>query len=251
MKNLGKVLLIGVFLMSGLHTMAQEDADRSPLLPKEGDIGVSFVATGLIDNLEFSSFNTDLGQNILFGKYYLKDDMVLRLGFGFTLNSANRETADSVGVTLVKTDSSASNYLLNFSGGIEKHFSPTKRLDPYIFSQLDLTFIGKTKAEANSSTESKAGTARTERTIKQDGGIAFGISAGGGFNYFLAERFSVGMELALRIMYASEGGTITDNLVSTPINGSPTTTFISREDQLNVTQINTDANATINLSYFF
>lgn len=252
MKNLLKGLLIAILSISSLTNIAQEsDNDVNPRMPQEGDFGVSILIDGLIDNIQLNSFKTELGQNLLFGKYYLKNDMALRLGFGLTLNSASRETADSVGITLVKTDSSASNYLLNFSGGIEKHFNPTSRLDPYVFTQLDITFIGKTKAEINSSTESSAGVARTERTIKQDGGVAFSLSGGGGFNYFLAQRFSVGMELAFRLTYASEGGTITDNTVNTPINGSASTNFISREDKINVTQINTATNALINLSYFF
>ena len=116
---------------------------------------------------------------------------------------------------------------------------------------MDLTFIGKQKLDINSSTSSKAGTSRSERAIKADGGIAFGIAAGGGFNYFLAEKFSIGAELALQITYSSVGGTITDNQVITPINGSSTSTFISREDKLNQTDIGVSPQALINLSYFF
>lgn len=238
--------------MTIFSTIAQDSSkvDNS-LYPKAGDVGVSILVDGLIDNIKFNSASNDYGQNILFAKYYLKNDLALRLGFGFSLNSAKRSTADSVGVTLVKRDSSTSQYLFNISGGAEKHFIGTKRLDPFVFSQIDLTFIGKTNTDINNSTESKAGTAKSERTIKEDGGIAFGLSFGGGFNYFLAQNFSLGAELALKINYSSVGGTISDNTVNTPINGNATSTFITREDQTNNTKIGVQPNALINLSYFF
>lgn len=221
------------------------------LKPKAGDFGVSILVNGLIDNVNLESFDNQYGQNILLGKYYLKDDFVLRIGFGFDLDYAKRELADSVGTTLVKRDSSFSQYRINIGGGIEKHFSGSKRLDPYVFSQLDLTFIGKSTGKINTSIESKAGTDRTERTIKADGGIGFGLTTGGGFNYFLAPRFSLGTELGLQIFYSSVGGKITDNTVNTPLNGSSTTTFISRDDQTNEAMIDVQPNAIINLSYFF
>ena len=244
-------LFVLAFLIFSLSIKAQEEKGRSPLFPKEGDFGASILIDGLIDNVNLSSVSNNYGQNILFAKYYLKDDLVARLGLGFTVNSASRETADSVGLSQIRTDSSASRFFINISGGIEKHLSGTKRLDPYVFSQLDLTFIGKQKLDINSSTSSKAGASRSERAIKADGGIAFGIAAGGGFNYFLAEKFSIGAELALQITYSSVGGTITDNQVITPINGSSTSTFISREDKLNQTDIGVSPQALINLSYFF
>ncbi len=251
MKNLIKVSLIVICLFSSFISFSQGENERSPLLPKAGDFGVSLLVDGLIDNVQLNSFSTTYGQNILFGKYYYTDDLVVRFGFGLDVNSASRTTADSVGLTLVKTDSSVNNFVLNFSGGVEKHFNSTKRLDPYVFAQLDITFVGKTNAEINSSTESAAGISRTERTIKQDGGIGFGITGGGGFNYFLAERFSVGAEVAFQIQYVSEGGTISDNIVNTPINGQASTIVNSREDQINGTIIGVQPNAMINLSYFF
>jgi len=152
---------------------------------------------------------------------------------------------------LVEQDSTFSNYLINVSAGIEKHLLPTKRLDPFIFAQLDLTFLGKTNGEINTNTTTSAGTARTERTIKQDGGLGIGLQAGGGLNYFISPRLSLGTELALRFQYISEGGTISDNTIFTPVNGSSTSDFSTREDQISTTELNVKPNAQINISYFF
>jgi len=221
------------------------------LLPQKGNLGVSLLVDGLIDNLTLQSNENELGENILFAKYYLENDLVLRMGFGLNIISANRTTSDSVSVTLVERDSSASRYLINISGGAEKHLKSSKRLDPFIFSQVDLTFIGKTNVEINATTTSSAGVAKDERTIKQDGGFGIGLQLGGGFNYFLAKRFSLGAELSMRLQYVTEGGTITDNQIITPVNGSSTSNFISREDQQNQTTVNVEPNALINISYFF
>lgn len=251
MKRIKYSSLVLILFLTFQATAQDSTYQSGALYPKKGDFGASIIVDGLLDNIQLRSQNNDFGQNLLFAKYYLEDDLVLRMGFGLKVQSQKRETADSLGQTLVNRDSSASQYFINFSGGIEKHLQGGKRLDPYLFGQLDLTFIGKTNAEVNSSTSSAAGTATTERTIKADGGIALGIIAGGGFNYFVAPKFSLGAEMGLRITYSSEGGTITDNTVDTPINGNSTTTFITRDDKLNTTLIDVQPNVLINLSYFF
>lgn len=220
-------------------------------LPQQGDWGASILIDGLIDNINLRANQNEYGQNILFAKYYIKDRLVLRTGLGLNVNRYKREMSDSVGSNLEETDSLINSYLINISAGIEKHFTPGKRLDPFIFAQMDLTFIGKNNIEVENRVISSVGTGTSSRTIKQDGGIAFGLQLGGGFNYFLAKRFSLGAELALRIQAASVGGTVSDNLIVNPINGSPTSDFNTREDQINETSIDVRPNALLNLSYFF
>lgn len=219
--------------------------------PKKGDWGTSIVVNGLIDNINLASNKNEYGSNILFARHYLKEDLVLRMGFGLTINSETKTTADSVGNTLVEVENSKSNYLLNFSGGLEKHLAQSNRLDPYLFGQLDLTFIGKTNEETDTKETSGAGTASTVRTIKEDGGIAFGLGGGIGFNYFLATRLSIGSEIGFGLQVVSLGGTVSDNEVVTPINGSSSTTFTSREDKTTTVNVDVKPNALINISYFF
>ncbi len=254
MKFIGRNTLSVLMVLISISAFSQDSSNTyssSPLFPKAGDVGVSLVFDGLLDNLSLGSVTNEIGQNILFVKYYLEDDLVLRLGFGVSVNSYKRSTADSIGVSLVETDSSFSNYLINISGGIEKHLRPTKRLDPFIFSQLDITFIGKTNGEINSRQTSTAGTNKINRTIKQDGGIGIGLQIGGGLNYFVAQRFSIGTELALRLLYVKEGGTISDNTIFTSSNGVTTSDFNTREDQINLIDLGVQPNAQLNISYFF
>ncbi|MEQ8623750.1 MAG: hypothetical protein RJQ00_08065 [Vicingaceae bacterium] len=245
---------VAILLTSSFYSVAQDSTkayESSKFFPKARDIGVSLVVDGLIDNISLESNSNELGQNLLFVKYYLEDDLALRLGFGVNFNRYKRQKADSVGLALVEEDSTFSNYFINVSAGIEKHLMPTKRLDPFIFAQLDLTFIGKTNGEINRNETTSAGTARTQRTIKQDGGLGIGLQAGGGFNYFISPRFSLGTELAVVFQYAKEGGTISDNTIFTPVNGSSTSDFITREDQIDVAVLDVKPNAQLNISYFF
>jgi len=253
--NVQKYLLaLSIFFCFSIGSFAQDSTSTytsSEYFPKAGDVGVSLLFDGLIDNISLGSNTNEYGQNLLFVKYYLEDDVALRLGFGLNVNSYKRQQADSVGLALVEQDSTFSNFNINVSAGIEKHLMPTKRLDPFIFAQLDLTFIGKTNGEINLNETTSAGTARTQRTIKQDGGLAVGLQAGGGLNYFLTKRLSLGTELALRFQYVKEGGTISDNTLFTPVNGNNTSDFTSREDQVNTADVGVRPNAQLNISYFF
>lgn len=252
MKLLSSLFSIVLLSLITIQTSAQSDKnEKVDLLPKKGDFGASIVVNGLIDNIRLTSNFNNYGQNILFAKYYLEDDLALRGGFGISVNSVKRESADSSGVFLIEVDSSRSNYNVNISGGIEKHLTASKRLDPFVFAQIDLTFIGKTKTDSERRIISTAGTNTTTREITADGGLAFGLQAGGGFNYFLGQRFSIGSELALRLQYVKLGGTTSDNTTVKAGNVSTTSSFVSREDITKTTTINVQTDLLINVSYFF
>jgi len=253
------IALLTVFLMLGFQAKAQVESsdesksstERHEFMPVQGDLGVTLLLSGLIDDIQLQSPEIELGQNILFVRYYLEDDLSLRLGFGLDLDNYSRETADSVGLSLFRVDSSTNRFTMNISAGVEKHLKSTNRLDPYVFSQLNLTFIGKENTEVTESQTIAAGTARNNRTIKRDGGIGIGLVAGGGMNYFLAPRFSIGTEIGLIFQYSSIGGTITDNSIVTSIGGATNSDFNRSEDQVDRTEINVQTNALINISYFF
>jgi hypothetical protein len=248
------LLLISLFFAINQASAQEVEAQESEfqtLFPRSGDFGLSLQLSGLIDKISLGTFDNNYGNNIIFGKYYISDKKVLRLGFGLDILAQKRERVDSVGQTLVESDSSASQYFINISFGYEQHLSASRRLDPYLFGQIDLTFIGKHNINKEERTTSGAGTASIKDEIKEDGGLAFGLSAGGGFNYFLAERFSIGVELALQIQYIKEGGTISETRTVNPINGNPVVVINSRENLLKTTDIGVRPQAIIQLSYFF
>lgn len=246
MKNIVSVLIALSITTSVFSQEAKKD-----FLPKAGQFGTSIVLNGLIDNINFTTTNNTYGQNILFGKYYIQDDLVLRAGFGFNLTKVVKEIADSSGVLLVEEDSLRRSFNLNFSVGIEKHLTTSNRLDPFVFAQIDITAIGKTKIESELREISTVGTGTTNREIIRDGGVAFGLNAGAGFNYFLAKNFSVGSEVFIGLQYVSVGGGVSDNTNITTAGGINSSTFESKEDITKTTNFNVIPQAQINLSYFF
>ena len=241
-------LFVTAILFSILSTAQNTDKD---LLPKKGDFGTSIIVSGLIDNINLSPNKSSYGQNVLFAKYYLEDDLVLRVGLGFNVSRSVSESSDSSGLFLNEVDSMRRNSSMNVSIGIEKHLTNNKRLDPYLFGQLDLSFIGKSKTETDVRQISTIGTASNNREVIRDGGFAIGVNAGGGFNYFLAKNFSVGSEVYLGLQYVSIGGGISDNTTNTTAGGNRSSTFNSREDITKTTNLNVAPTAEINFSYFF
>ena len=249
---MNKLKSITVLLLSCLISFsALAQNDEIDFLPKKGDVGVSIVVNGLIDNISLSTNTNSYGQNVLFTRYYVADDLVLRTGFGLNLDRTAGESADSSGALLIETDSLRRSCRVNVSAGIEKHLTSNRRLDPYIFSQLDISLIGKTKNEVENRQISTVGTNLTNQEEIRDGGFALGLNLGGGFNYFLAKNFSVGSELYFGIQYVSLGGGITNNTTNTTPSGNRTSTFDSREELSKTTTIRVDPTAQINFSYFF
>ncbi|MDA9782816.1 hypothetical protein N9B55_00240 [Vicingaceae bacterium] len=249
MNRLKSIAIILTSFFLSFSVLAQDTTKY--FLPKAGDFGASIVVNGLINNINLSTNNNTYGQNILFAKYYLKDDLALRTGLGFKLNRTLRESADSAGALLVEVDSLRRSFSVNVSIGIEKHLTANKRLDPFVFGQLDISMIGKSRNEIENRQTSTFGTASTEREIIRDGGFALGLNLGGGFNYFLAKNFSAGTELYLGFQYVSVGGGITDNTTNTTAGGTRMSTFDSRDDISKTTVLNVNPTAQINFSYFF
>jgi hypothetical protein len=241
-------LFAAAVLFSIISTAQNTEND---FLPKKGDFGTSILVSGLIDNINLSPNKSSYGQNILFAKYYLEDDLALRVGLGFSLSRSVSESSDSSGLFLNEVDSMRRSSSMNVSIGIEKHLTDNRRLDPYVFGQLDLSFIGKSKTETDVRQISTIGTASNNREVIRDGGFAIGVNAGAGFNYFLAKNFSVGSEVYLGLQYVSLGGGISDNTTNTTAGGNRSSTFNSREDITKTTNLNVAPTAEINFSYFF
>jgi len=220
-------------------------------LPIAGDMGASIVLDGLINNIKLGSKSSPFGNNLLFGRYYYENDKAFRLGFGLDLQNTSRNQADSVGMNLVEQDSSFNNYSISISFGLEKHLNSSSRLDPYIAADIALAFIGKNVTEIERREHSAAGISRMERKITEDGGLGFALIGSLGFNYFLAQNFSIGSELGIGFDVIRRGGTTTDNTVNTPINGTASADYMVRKDKTTKVNIGVKPSASIHLSYFF
>ena len=82
MKRLSRLFSITLLLFFTFQAAAQsEQKETINFLPKAGDLGASIIVDGLLDNIRLTSNTNNYGQNILFAKYYLKDDIAIRGGF--------------------------------------------------------------------------------------------------------------------------------------------------------------------------
>jgi len=84
MRTQSKLLTISILLLSAFYSVAQDSTktyESSKFFPKAGDIGASIIVDGLIDNINLESNSNEVGQNLLFIKYYL--DSIGRTGFYF------------------------------------------------------------------------------------------------------------------------------------------------------------------------
>lgn len=234
-----KTTLLLMFCAFGTSLFAQDDENKSePLKPEQGTIGIGFDISGLA-SVAFSNWNDSgnglssamlalptsgptinamyvsdiVPQQMLFGRYYLSQDVALRLGLG--INSTNRTVSETVfaGPDTFQTETVSETTLKAFSFGvgvgIEKHFmTEAKRLDPY--GGLHFTFASLGKINMTSSTDVNQPDTLIDSFTKYEanlaGGTAFGVNLLAGFNYFFSDNFSLGAEVGWGFQSVNMGG---------------------------------------------
>jgi hypothetical protein len=246
MKKVAFILLALIVSTSTLR--AQEEETFKPV---EGDWGILLNINGLIDNINLSNTTSPINTTVITGKYYLSDTKVLRVDFGPSIRSFKESKEDSIGNSLRGIDSTYKKSSFYLAVGMEKHFTGTKRLDPYIAGQIGLGFIGKTKREQEIREVSSIGTDLTTITYEKDGGFAIGLTATAGFNYFVAKNFALGAEYSFGYNFQKEGGNFSLVEQVNPISGSPSSDVQKGKSQVNTNSFVAEGNARILLSYYF
>jgi hypothetical protein len=148
-------------------------------------------------------------------------------------------------------DSTESRFDFSISVGYEKHLGTARRLDPFIGGELLIGRIGGTKIDASTDITDVTGTEKIQQITQIDGGFNFGLNFIAGFNYFFAERISIGAEINLGYMFASSGGDISDSRVTTPVSGAEVTSFSSSKNKASSKGFNVNSTAGLMLSFFF
>lgn len=237
----------------GISSYAQESND---LKSRDTDWGFVLNLTGLVENISLTTGTDVNNNNSILVKHHLTDDRVLRLGVGLkSINNTNsREdsiTLSSGNRALQTIDSTETRSDFAFSVGLEKHFSGTRRLDPYIAGEMVIGRIGSTKLDVDIDETDVTGTGKVRRTVQQDGGVNFGLNVIAGFNYFIAERVSLGAEVNLGYVYNSSGGDQSESVVNTPVSGTETASFTSSKNQTSSRGFIVNSTAGITFSFFF
>ncbi len=247
-----KLILSFAFI---LITMLTVNAQQDTLKSRDGDWGFVLNLTGLINNISIGNVTDGNTNNAILAKHHLTNDKVLRLGLGLKSVSNNTFTADSVNITagraLQEVDSTERRFDFSISAGIEKHLGTTRRLDPYVGGELAIGRIGATKIDANTDISDATGTRTIARVIQRDGGFNFSLNAIAGFNYFFAERISLGAEFSLGYVYSAVGGDESESLVDTPVSGSQVSTFIDRKAKSSSKGFAVNSTAGLMLSFYF
>ncbi len=193
------------------------------ILPQEGDFGLGVNATPFLNYLG-NSFNNSTGnstafdflssEQMIFGKYFLADDLAVRgsLRFAsnsFTENNYVNDDASTSPEVFVQDSRTTVNHFYGISGGIEKRRGEG-RLQGYYGGELMLAWsrndlnqsYGNVMSGTNptptttSDFNSGAASAQGTRMLSEVGGNSFLVHLRGvaGIEYFFAPRISIGGE---------------------------------------------------------
>lgn len=201
-----KVLLTAAAVMTFGLMSAQEET-TSAYKPVKGTIATEVALIGGLNNADF-----DLNSGALKFRYFLKDDMALRLGLG--LNSNKTEDVNNANPANIETTiRKNSNTLLNL--GIEKHFAGSERLSTYAGADLLIGFNGASYeytengySEEQDATDLNGNNAST----------SFGVRVLTGADYYITKKVFLGVEAGLNFMSEK----FKDNTITQT--GSPTVT---------------------------
>lgn len=192
----------------GAHAQSDHDGpvtatyfESDKLKPSAGNFSTEFGLIGGILNSELEL--TDGAKGQLKFRYFLKDDLALRLGanIGFATDKVNiyGNDEDEVGTFTEKQ----STVLINL--GIEKHFAGTRRLSPYVGGDI---LIGTTQMRAES--EDSDGDFYDEGLnieVKGPGTFSFGVRGVVGADFYIAKHVFIGAEAGLGFQINKAGKT--------------------------------------------
>ncbi|MGJ7031873.1 hypothetical protein [Niabella hirudinis] len=205
-----KKILLSIF---SLALVAGANA-QSEIKPNQGDVTTEFGLSGGVLNSNFEL--TEQG-NLLRFRYFAKETLAFRLGFGLSSYKNIKNLYDINDDSRKGTyKTSETDFLLNL--GVEKHFAGTERLSPYVGGDLLLSVAGK-KNEFSDAT--MGGTAYQENnsgSVKGPGSLGFGVRAVVGADYYIAKRVFLGAEAGFGFLNTKKGKTTIE------VNDEPTVT---------------------------
>lgn len=202
-----KKILMTVALAATALVSAQAQSEFKPLA---GSVTTDFslFANGIFNQTESPvALGSHAGVNagLIKGRYFLQDNIALRLSLGLNNSSSTQKTTDPV------TEATTKSNVFTFGLGLEHHFGGTDRLSPYIGAEL---FLGS----ATGSTKSVNSAATT--ISKNAPRFVFGGDLLLGADYYVAPHVYLGVEAGLELLHASTGKTST---TVTPAGGTATT----------------------------
>ncbi|EKT4551853.1 outer membrane beta-barrel protein [Flavobacterium psychrophilum] len=203
-----KVLLTAIAVFAFGFANAQENNSYKP---KKESITTEVGLTGGLNNANF-----DLSTGVLKFRYFLKDDLALRAGFG--LGSKKQETITGPDVNPTTTTLKNSNTQINL--GVEKHFAGSDRLSTYAGVDLLIGFKGASKnvAEQNGNYQNTTGA----NGAGAKAGNFFGLRLLTGADYYIAKKVFLGVEIGLDIVTSKDKDIDVETKIGSAVVNSPT-----------------------------
>ena len=162
-------------------------------------------------------------------RYFLADDMALRLNLGITTSSSSSDYAENSTDTaeIGTLDRSSSTFKIGV--GIEKHFAGTTRLSPYVGAAISFSTSSNSADETNVAQDPftlQYGYAQgVTTTVDGPSSTTFGIGILAGADYYFVDHIYLGIEGGLGFSTTSDGERTSTTVVAQP--GVPTTTTTS------------------------
>ncbi|SMD38202.1 hypothetical protein SAMN04488029_3681 [Reichenbachiella faecimaris] len=225
MKNIVIYLMVGV-ICSGFTALAQDGAstnnaaDTDRLKPKAGDFGIGISAIPYLNFL--GNFDTDLnlGDQTLYGKYFLTDATAIRavLSMNNYTQISNLYAQDDAAIALDPTSTAQvidTRKIKSYNMGLTLGYEIRKDRNRFTFlygpyagyqySTSNTAYThGNPISALNVNPSSNWAGSASGRTLSSDNGITHTLSGGlfAGIEFFIAKQFSVGADFTLAYSYA-------------------------------------------------
>ena len=187
--------IIAVFTFSIIN--AQSSMSGSEYKPTKGTVTTEVGLSGGLNNANFNLNNLKF-------RYFLKENMGLRLGLG--LQSETDEAINNANpANTITTTDKASRFQINL--GIEKHFEGSDRLSTFVGADLVLSFANQSNDVIQ----------QNGNFVKNSGGgnagNAFGVQLLTGADYYIAKKVYLGVEAGLSILSGTGKDAVTETRV--------------------------------------
>ncbi len=212
-----KSLLTAVVAVGTCFSAMAQTADHfesDALKPTSRNFTTEFGLTGGMLNSDFKLVDGGL----LKFRYFLHDDLALRLGMNISHNAETTKyfnSGNTANGTLVE-----SSFGMTLNLGIEKHLPGTRNLSPYVGG--DLMIATSKDRVVGTEIDYSNDDFRTGYSFESKGPKSFGFGVRGiiGADFYVMKHVFIGVEAGLGFMYATEGDY--EFTVTTPSNTNTT-----------------------------
>ena len=189
-----KLMLLAALFSAAVMPVAAEEYTNS-----QGDITVEVEFNPFSDN--FETFKIDGLQ----GRYFISDDMALRLGIGLNVDS-NKTTPSEENKDVW---SKGSKGYFSIDLGIEKHFANYGRIDLYYGAGLGFKHSWAKETEQRVVNDKKYETSDMNQCDGERAETTFGVNVFTGIDFYVYKGLYVGTELGLGFNYSLKPATYT------------------------------------------